>query len=102
MNQSIIKNIVFVLLILFFCTVSKGQENTSLKITKEKKIALDKYLDYLEEKDQIIGVVSIARERKEVYGRSFGQRNLADKSIDAAKLVYQIGLSKVRRMERSK
>lgn len=64
---------------------------TGLEITKEKKAAIDKYLDYLEAENQIIGAVSIAKEGKEVYGRNFGQGNLTNQTIDATQLVYQIG-----------
>jgi D-alanyl-D-alanine carboxypeptidase len=86
------KNILFVLTLLLLWNIGTAQTNTtSLEITKEKKAAIDKYLDYLEAENQIIGAVSIAKEGKEVYGRNFGQGNLTNQTIDATELVYQIG-----------
>jgi D-alanyl-D-alanine carboxypeptidase len=92
MNQTIMKNILSILVVLLLWNIGNAQTSTtSVEITKEKKAAIDKYLDYLEAENQIIGAISIAREGKEVYGRNFGQQNLTDKTIDANELVYQIG-----------
>ncbi len=86
------KNLLLILAILLLWTLGNAQTTSPpLALTKEKKAALDDYLNYLEAENQLIGTISIAKNGQEIYGRHFGQGNLLDKTIDPTQLVYQIG-----------
>lgn len=73
-----------VLLLTFFLssTISSGQI-----IHPER---LDSLFDHLEYHNQSVGNISIFKEGKEVYNRSFGQRHIADLSFDEH-TSYQVG-----------
>lgn len=84
------KNIALILIAFLFSGITKGQ-NTTIAINDEKKQAIENYLNYLEEQNQIIGAVSIAQNGKEIYTRSFGQKNLTQEILNPEKLRYQMG-----------
>ena len=60
-------------------------------VTNTKKQELDKYIDYLEENNQIIGRVSITENGKTVYARNMGQADLPAGTKIVKNQKYQIG-----------
>ena len=59
------------LVALFFSVTLSAQQQPL--ITSEKVEALNTYIDYFEEHDQLVGSVSIASAGEEILYRSFGE-----------------------------
>lgn len=62
-----------------------------VEINAEKLKDIDTYFQSIEDNDRDIGAVSIFQDGKEVYNRSFGQKNLSEKIEKPNELMYQIG-----------
>ena len=60
-------------------------------IDAEKLKDIDAYFQSIEDNDRDIGAISIFQNGKEVYNRSFGQKNLPEKIDKPNELMYQIG-----------
>ncbi|UOE38951.1 serine hydrolase domain-containing protein [Chryseobacterium oryzae] len=64
-------------------------ENLSLADISESSKKMDEYLSYLEKNNALAGEISVFKEGKEVYKKTFGEKNLPD--FKNSNTVFQIG-----------
>ena len=82
------KNLILLLAAMFTLQIATSQ---NLKIDQAKIKKIDTYLQSMEDSNRDIGAISIFKDGNEIYKRSFGQKNLPQKTENPELLSYQIG-----------